>query len=332
MPLFGRKKSASDYVKRLYEAVVSLPNAQDEQLKSVHAEIDKCTTNLRTMLYSTDGTPSTVDDEVVDEFLKCNLVHDSLLPLELFGFEAKKDLMAILTHLLGHPAFVRHLLARPDIFSILMNHYEKSGIALLCGAFIREAIEQSPQLCRLLLSIDVVQRLFTFVNFDSFDIASDAFATLYSLLNAHKELTTAFLNSCYDPFFDGFENLIQSENYVIRRSSLRLLAELLLERSSFEIMSKYISQLNNLKSIMKLLLNRSRNIQFEAFHVFKIFVANPNKPEPIANVLSRNSSRLVKFLGNFHCEGDEQLEEEVQLLITEIKGLGNLEEEQSESD
>jgi calcium binding protein 39 len=39
---------------------------------------------------------------------------------------------------------------------------------------------------------------------------------------------------------------------------------------------------------MNLLKDDSRNIQFEAFHVFKVFVANPHKPEAIAEILQRN--------------------------------------------
>lgn len=35
-------------------------------------------------------------------------------------------------------------------------------------------------------------------------------------------------------------------------------------------MSQYISNPDNLKLMMKMLIDRSRNIQFEAFHVFKV--------------------------------------------------------------
>jgi Mo25-like len=38
-------------------------------------------------------------------------------------------------------------------------------------------------------------------------------------------------------------------------------------------MTKYISNPDNLKLMMNMLREKSRNIQFEAFHVFKVFVA-----------------------------------------------------------
>lgn len=75
--------------------------------------------------------------------------------------------------------------------------------------------------------------------------------------------------------------------------------------------------------MMNLLRDKSRNIQFEAFHVFKesehfrlctfmtpmflciclfqqVFVANPNKNKPILDILTKNQERLIVFLSNFH--------------------------------
>lgn len=51
---------------------------------------------------------------------------------------------------------------------------------------------------------------------------------------------------------------------------LQLLGELLLDRHNFTVMTKYISNTANLKLMMDLLRDKSRNIQFEAFHVFKV--------------------------------------------------------------
>lgn len=51
---------------------------------------------------------------------------------------------------------------------------------------------------------------------------------------------------------------------------MKLLGELLLDRHNFTIMTKYISKPENLKLMMNLLRDKSRNIQFEAFHVFKV--------------------------------------------------------------
>lgn len=54
---------------------------------------------------------------------------------------------------------------------------------------------------------------------------------------------------------------------------LQLLGELLLDRHNFQTMTRYISSPDNLKLMMIMLREKSRNIQFEAFHVFKVRMA-----------------------------------------------------------
>jgi calcium binding protein 39 len=78
-----------------------------------------------------------------------------------------------------------------------------------------------------------------------------------------------------------------------------------------------------LKLLMNMLKEKSRNIQFEAFHVFKVFVANPNKPRAIAEILLRNRERLVEFLTNFHTDRteDEQFNDEKAYLIKQIQEM-----------
>jgi len=50
----------------------------------------------------------------------------------------------------------------------------------------------------------------------------------------------------------------------------QLLGELLLDRHNYTVMTRYISKPENLKIMMNNLRDQSRNIQFEAFHVFKV--------------------------------------------------------------
>jgi len=61
-----------------------------------------------------------------------------------------------------------------------------------------------------------------------------------------------------------------SGNYVNKRQSLKLLGEILLDRTNFNVMTQYIANESNLKMMMNLLRDKSKNIQFEAFHVFKV--------------------------------------------------------------
>lgn len=164
---------------------------------------------------------------------------------------------------------------------------------------------------------------FRYVEVSTFDIASDAFSTFKELLTRHKQLSADFLESEYDQFFTYYQKLLNSDNYVTKRQSLKLLGELLLDRHNFTIMTRYISCPENLKLMMNMLKDKSRNIQFEAFHVFKVFVANPNKPRPIADILLRNREKLVDFLTKFQTDRfeDEQFNDEKTYLINKIRDL-----------
>ena len=98
---------------------------------------------------------------------------------------------------------------------------------------------------------------------------------------------------------------VTSDNYVLKRQSLKLLSEFLLERENFDIMMRYIGDANNLKEVMKVLRIQQANIQYEAFHVFKVFVANPEKKEEILRLLRSNRSKLCAFLREFQNDKDE---------------------------
>lgn len=107
---------------------------------------------------------------------------------------------------------------------------------------------------------------------------------------------------------------------------------------------------------MNLLRDKSRNIQFEAFHVFKVkekylseisfntptswsdqessrslarplcpqvFVANPNKTQPILDILLKNQTKLIEFLSKFQNDRteDEQFNDEKTYLVKQIRDL-----------
>lgn len=83
---------------------------------------------------------------------------------------------------------------------------------------------------------------------------------------------TSFLYSVLtiDKFFLKYNTLLQSSNYVTKRQSIKLLGEILLDRANYSIMLAYVDSPDHLKLTMNLLRDKSKNIQYEAFHVFKV--------------------------------------------------------------
>lgn len=61
---------------------------------------------------------------------------------------------------------------------------------------------------------------------------------------------------------------------------------------------------------------------------FQVFVANPNKPKPILDILLRNQEKLIEFLTRFHTDRseDEQFNDEKAYLIKQIKELKSVHE------
>lgn len=194
---------------------------------------------------------------------------------------------------------VEYIAHNPSILTTLVKGYELTDITLNCGAMLRECVRHV-SLSKIVLYSDSLYHFFDYVELPNFDIASDAFATFKDILTIHKPEVADFFDSNYDEFFEKYTNLLHSENYATKRQSIKLLGELLLDRANFGIMTKYISHSSNLKLMMNLLRDKSRSIQFEAFHVFKVFVANPNKPPAILEILVKNKDKLLKFLSKFH--------------------------------
>jgi hypothetical protein len=64
--------------------------------------------------------------------------------------------------------------------------------------------------------------------------------------------------------------LIQSESYVTKRQSIKLLGEILLDRANYSVMTQYVDSGEHLKIVMKLLRDDRRMINYEGFHVFKV--------------------------------------------------------------
>uniref|UniRef100_T1IVG3 Protein Mo25 n=1 Tax=Strigamia maritima TaxID=126957 RepID=T1IVG3_STRMM len=333
MPLFGKsQKSPADLVKALKEAVTVLERIErtDKKAEKAQEDVSKNLVLIKNMLYGTsDQEPQTdivlaqLAQELYNSALLLLLIHN----LTKIEFEGKKDVAQIFNNILRRQIGIRsptveYICTKPEILFTLMRGYETQEIALNCGTMLRECARYEA-LAKIMLYSDDFYNFFKYVEVSTFDIASDAFSTFKELLTKHKVLCAEFLEANYDTVFGHYQGLLNSENYVTRRQSLKLLGELLLDRHNFTVMTRYISNPDNLKLMMNMLKEKSRNIQFEAFHVFKVFVANPNKPKPILDILLRNRDKLVEFLTKFHTDRseDEQFNDEKAYLIKQIKEL-----------
>lgn len=211
-----------------------------------------------------------------------------------------------------------------ELLDFLVVCYDNKEIAMHCGGMLRECIKL-PSLAKYILDSPSFGLFFKFVELPNFDVASDAFSTFKDLLTKHESAVSQYLTDNYSEFFEQYEKLLTSPNYVTRRQSLKLLSEFLLEPPNSHIMKRYIAEVGHLKVMMNLLKDSSKNIQISAFHIFKVFVANPNKPREIKLILARNHEGLLALLNNLGKGGeDDQFEEEKELIMKEIEKVSRM--------
>ena len=199
-------------------------------------------------------------------------------------------------------------------------------MALNCGSMLREAARHE-KARRILFSPHIWAFFDTYVHLPNFDVASDSFATLRDLLTKHKAVAADFLEKEYE----GGESASKHQAYTHTHTHIHVVVRpdlfharhvshlIFLSSCLLPSRMRYISSKENLKTIMNLLRDKSASIQFEAFHVFKVFVANPKKPPEIVKILVTNRDKLVTYLTHFHTDKhDEQLREDKSLLINTL--------------
>eukprot|EP00064_Thunnus_orientalis_P013335 superscaffoldBa00002156_g13374 len=315
---FGKShKSPADIVKNLKDSMTVLEkhDISDKKAEKATEEVSKSLVAMKEILYGTNEKEPQTEAvaQLAQELYNSGLLSTLIADLQLIDFEGKKDVAQIFNNILRRQIGTRtptveYLCTQQNILFMLLKGYESPEIALNCGIMLRECIRHEP-LAKITLWSEQFYDFFRYVEMSTFDIASDAFATFKDLLTRHKLLSAEFLEQHYD----------------------RLLGELLLDRHNFTIMTKYISKPENLKLMMNLLRDKSRNIQFEAFHVFKVkvraqfkvFVANPNKTQPILDILLKNQTKLIEFLSKFQNDRteDEQFNDEKTYLVKQIRDL-----------
>mmetsp|Transcript_14131 Transcript_14131/g.36270 ORF Transcript_14131/g.36270 Transcript_14131/m.36270 type:complete len:357 (-) Transcript_14131:33-1103(-) len=340
-----RHRSPEDLVKLSCEQLTALhEGGADKAAEKAADKLARYLGELKVLMLgdaSGQGAPADIDVQrlVALDAARLNLPLLLSAKLSALDFEARKDGAELFGAVLRTevpsqplPVGVAYVKAHQTILASLTAGYEDSAVALTAGIMLRDCI-RFEELAGAVLESPLLDRLFGYVELENFEVASDAFQTLKDLLTRHKKLVADYMLQHYESFFQLYGKLLASENYVTRRQSLKLLGELLLDRHNVKTMLAYVSLRDNLILMMNLMRDKYSSIQFEAFHVFKVFVANPNKPKAITDILMGNKEKMLLFLRDFHSEkDDEQFKEEKAVIMKEISMLGMPPEEQAGDD
>ncbi|KAK8006525.1 Mo25-like protein [Apiospora marii] len=229
---------------------------------------------------------------------------------------------------------------KPQVLLELCRGYEHKESATPAGSVLREVLkseaaaaiilyddgEEPGSSLRGVTAIErerpqsgsgVFWRFFDWIDKSSFEVAADAFTTF-------RDLVPRYLAVNFELFFDRYNHvLVQSNSYVTKRQSIKLLGEILLDRSNYNVMTAYVDRGEHLKICMNLLRDDRKMVQYEGFHVFKVFVANPHKSVAVQKILLMNRDKLLNFLSHFLEDrtDDEQFIDEREFLIKQIRNM-----------
>ncbi|KAJ5055138.1 armadillo-type protein [Bipolaris maydis] len=291
--------------------------------------------DLQQMKVRLQGTPDTeVNPEAVFQLLTNILNEDLLYALAInihkLPFESRKDAQVIFSTAFRYkpagqptPQVLEHVVAyRPDIIIALCRGYDRRESAMPCGGILREALKYDA-IAALLLYDEPMEDGKTLdlgsVNPDLPSSGNGVFWKFFGWIDkgAFEVSADAFNTFRYNTM------LVQSDSYVTKRQSIKLLGEILLDRANYNVMTQYVDSGEHLKIIMKLLRDDRKMINYEGFHVFKVFVANPNKSVAVQRILISNRDKLLRFLPSFLEDRteDEQFIDEKSFLIRQIEQL-----------
>ncbi|XP_021840085.1 putative MO25-like protein At5g47540 isoform X1 [Spinacia oleracea] len=325
-------RTPGDKVRRVRELLILLNDNNNvdhgpnwvEEMK----ELGKYFADIKFTLYGTSEAEPVPEAcaQVTQEFFQENTFRLLIICLSKLDLEARKDATQVVANLQRQQVHSRliaceYLENNIDLIDVLVSGYEDHRLALHYGNMLRECIRHQT-IAKYALETHLF-KFFDYIQLPDFEISSDAAATFKELLTRHKSTVSEFLSKNYDGFFREFNTkLLQSAVYITKRQAIKLLGDILLDRSNSATMVRYVSSKDNLMILMNLLREPSRPIQLEAFHIFKLCVANKNKPHEITAILIANRSKLLRFFSNFTLDKeDQQFEADKAQVVKEIAEL-----------
>ncbi|GMM37818.1 Hym1 protein [Saccharomycopsis crataegensis] len=328
--LFKRNpKTPAELIRVLNDQVAKLDGSGDN--RKIQDECGRYLSQIRIILYGDDDNDPQPDQiaQLSQEVYSTDCLYLLAANLANLAFDSRKDVVILFSTLLrrqigNRSPTVDYLLSRPQILQVLFKGPEIPEITLTTGQIIRDCIKHA-SINKFLLNDKIFWNYFRYCSSNSFENSTDSFNTLNDLLTVHKKVVAEWLSNSnnVDIFIRSINGLIRDGNYVTKRQSIKLLSQLILQKQNNSLMIKYVESSENLKIIMNLLSDKSRNLQFEAFHVFKVFVANPKKSRPVLDILIKNRDKLLLFLKNFSFDrrDDTVFNEEREFLIEQIDEL-----------
>ncbi|CAL9737916.1 hypothetical protein MOSE0_M11232 [Monosporozyma servazzii] len=336
-------KTPSDYVKLLLEQLSKINTASTVDNKKKLQE--ECFNYLIAIKMYIMGeadpkpTPELIE-EMYKEMHNLDLFYEILHHFSDLEFEARKEVVLIFSICLNYSkdnkfVTVDFLVSKPRTITYMLRFMETTlqdrtlpqDVFLLVGTMVIECIKYE-QLNRLILKDTQLWKFFQFATINNFEISTESLQILNSALSDHPKLVSREFfcsETNVTKFIQNINKLIAHGSYVTKRQSTKLLASLILRRANNQLMQSYINSPDNLKLIMTVMTDKSKNLQLEAFNVFKVMVANPRKTKPVFDILTKNRDKLLMYFEKFGADiSDRSFQDEREFIIQQIDSLPRL--------
>ncbi|CEP61594.1 Hym1p LALA0_S03e06436g [Lachancea lanzarotensis] len=335
-------KTPSDYARLLSEQLNKFENASTvDSRRKIQDDCSKYLAGTKHFLLGEVEPEPSVEavDELYSAIYQLDLLYDLLVNLAELEFEARKDVALLFATCLRHSrdnklVTVDYLVTRPKTISLMLrapqmalSKANSSDLFLKTGSIILESLKYE-QLCRLMLRDPQIWLFFDFAKSGSFEVSTESLQILTNLLTIHqKPVATEFFSQPANlhKFIEKINNVMAHGSYVTKRQSVKLLQYLIMIRAYNHLLTAYINSPDNLKLIMILLSDRSKNLQLASFNIFKVFVANPRKSKPVLDIMVKNRDKLLHYLQSFNTDSkDVTFLDEKEYVVQEIESLPRL--------
>ena len=305
-------------------------NAKHSKRLGIWPEISRNIRDLKSILYGNSEAEPVAEAclSLTQEFFREDTLRPLIESLPKLDLEARKDATQIVANLQKQQVGSRlvaseYLESNLDVIDTLV---EGIGIdpqlALHYTGMLKECVRHQV-VAKYILESKNLERFFDYVQLPYFDVATDASKIFRELLTRHKSTVSEYLSKNYEWFFAEYNTrLLEKGTYFTKRQASKLLGDVLMDRSNSGVMVRYVSSLDHLRIMMNLLREPTKNIQLEAFHIFKLFVANKKKPEDIVAILVANRNKILRLFSDLKPEKeDEGFEADKLLVVSEIASL-----------
>lgn len=267
----------------------------DQQIlneKELANRIDQVFTLMMKNIHNSDDTISQYVKVFINKPYILDLLISSLLQVDL---ESKNKIVHLFCTVLHDPYGRYFVHSYPLIIYDLFDKYNDPNIGVHVGHIIGVCF-QYETMVRIVYYSPLLYVLMDCVLHENIEICSSALMNLRDILKGFPNLTKNYLLDNHHTFFNRYNRILRSSNYIVRRLSITYIYSLLLEHEI--IKDIYLKYIYNLKPLISLLNDTSFQIKSIALKMVCWFVCTMDKNQRIRVYFDANSEDLYNCIKN----------------------------------